>query len=308
MNAAGPLVSVIVPVRGDVSGVRSLVRRLALQTLARDRFEVVVGVDGPRTQEAVARLATDDGWLRVVAGPERNSYAARNRAAGAARSAVLAFCDSDCLPEPDWLARGLAALQEAQIVAGEVRFVASSRPSTWSLLTIDTFLDQQRDVRASVGVTANLFVARELFERGGGFDESFPSGGDYDFVRRSVADGARLVYEPRAVVMHPTIDERRLFLRKVWTTSRWAAVRRAQARAPFSLLESVELLLPLVGPAIVRHRARRPLLHLDRRRLEAAGVSVSLRQEAQAMALVYLLVPYIAGLGRVSGWLAGRAR
>ena len=37
-------------------------------------------------------------------------------------------------------------------------------PTVWSLLTMDMFLDQQRNVRLSQAVTANLFVRRALFD------------------------------------------------------------------------------------------------------------------------------------------------
>src|SRR5204863_3618812 len=138
-----------------------------------------------------------------------------------ARGRVLAFCDSDCLPARTWLEEALAALENADVVAGEVRFAAPERLTSWSLLTIDMFLDQLRNVLLSRGVTANLVLRRELFETLGGFDESLPSGGDYDFVQRAVEHGARLTYAPRAVVHHPTLDEVRAFLRKVWSTNRW---------------------------------------------------------------------------------------
>ena len=62
-------------------------------------------------------------------GAPKTSYAARNRAAANTRGDVLAFCDSDCLPEPRWLEAGLAALENADIVAGEVAFMPPARPT-----------------------------------------------------------------------------------------------------------------------------------------------------------------------------------
>jgi GT2 family glycosyltransferase len=74
--------------------------------------------------------------------------------------------------------------------------------------------------RLGQAVTANLFVQQALFERLKGFDATLPSGGDYDFVARAVKSGARLRYEPRAVVRHPTMDRAPRFPRKVWDTNR----------------------------------------------------------------------------------------
>src|SRR6188472_748784 len=113
-----PVVSVIVPVRKNVEGIRTLLARLSAQTLPRDRFEVVIGDDGshPGTLSAITPAS---GWVRLTRGPRLNSYAARNRAVAAAKGKVLAFCDSDCLPARDWLERGMAALETADVVAGE---------------------------------------------------------------------------------------------------------------------------------------------------------------------------------------------
>src|SRR5919199_563367 len=113
--------SVIVPVRNDRGAhLRRLIDALARQTIGRERFEIVIGDDGSRDGSTKA-LPTADGWVRVLPGPALNSYAARNRAARAARSPVLAFCDSDCLPEPGWLEAGLAALEHADAAAGRRR-------------------------------------------------------------------------------------------------------------------------------------------------------------------------------------------
>lgn len=297
--------SVIVPVRNDPDRVDEVLRRLDLQTLPCERFEVVIGDDGSRADRA-PRVASADGRRRVVTGPPRTSYAARNRAAAAARGAALAFCDSDCRPRPDWLATALAALDGGDVVAGEVIFAPPRRPSRWSLLTIDMFLDQERNVAFGRGVTANLVVRRELFERLRGFDESLPSGGDYDFVERALAAGARLVYAPDAVVEHPTIDRARPFLRKVWQTNRCSGARRARAGAdldPIGLLAFV----PLFGAMLARRHARRPLLRLHAPRLRSAGVAPRWREEAGAMLALYGVVCYVAGAARALGWLQGLA-
>ena len=300
-----PVVSVLVPVRDDPDGIRELIGRLEAQTLPRGRFEIVIGDDGSRagSLDDVVR----NGGVRVEHGRPRTSYAARNRAARVALGGVLAFCDSDCLPEPTWLEEGLAALEQADLVAGEVTFVPPARPTVWSLLTIDMFLDQERNALLSRAVTANLFVTKAVFAAAGVFDESLPSGGDYDFARRCVEQGARLVYAPASVVRHPTLDSRPVFLRKVWTTNRWSAVRRVRdgGRPSFSNLLTF---VPFLGVALARRNALRPVAGLQRHRLVAAGLRPSWRDSARALPVLYLLVAYVAVFGRVLGWLEGRRR
>jgi GT2 family glycosyltransferase len=296
-------VSVVVPVRGDTQGCRQVVSSLSRQTLARDRFDIIIGADGV-APGSLDDLATEDGRIRVVHGPPETSYAARNRAAASSDRDALAFCDSDCRPDPDWLAAGLAALGDADVVAGEVAFVGPSRPSIWTLLTIDTFLDQRRNVQRSRAVTANLFVRRRAFEAWGPFDPVLASGGDFEFVARAVSAGARLAYAPGAIVRHPTLDDARTFFGKVWRTNRWSAIRRRRSGSALTT-SAVVSCVPVAGAVVARRQSLRPLGALDRARIASAGIDLSRPREIAALAAYYLLVSQAANAARLSGWLTG---
>jgi glycosyltransferase involved in cell wall biosynthesis len=303
VESGEPLVSVIVPVRDNGRGVRELLRALTEQTLPPERFEIVIGDDGSSV-DPPAQAERRDGRVQIVRLPPHNSYAARNRAVRAAGGDVLAFCASDCLPEPTWLEEGLTALERADLVAGEVTFVAPPRTTVWSLLTMDMFLDQERAVRRSRAVTANLFVRRQLFDRLGGFAESFPSGADYDFALRAVERHARLAYAPQAVVRHPTLDDPARFLRKVWLTNRWDAARRALAGERPSAW-GILALLPPIGVAVARRQSFRPVAKLHAPRLEAAGIRPTWRDHARALPVLYFPVAITAGAARTRGWVHG---
>jgi len=297
-----PLVSVIIPVRNDPGGIRQVLDCLAAQTVPKSLFEVIIGDDGS-SPDCLPRVAADKR-VRVVSGPPRTSYAARNMAVAASRGNILAFCDADCLPTPTWLEEGLAALEGADVVAGEVRFLAPAKPTIWSLLTMDMFLDQRQNVRLSRGVTANLLVRRQDFDEFGGFDQSLPSGGDYDFVGRMVRRHARLRYSPLAMVHHPTMDSARGFLRKVFKTNYWSGVRRARDRDKIDLA-GILVFVPIIGIVIARRRSFRPALSLHRERLAGANAASTPSKNILAIVTLYCLVSVVAGVGRVLGWLKG---
>jgi glycosyltransferase involved in cell wall biosynthesis len=191
-------VSVIVPVRNRAAGLRALLDALAAQTL---RDHEVVIVDDAST-DATAAVAEAAG-ARVVRAPRRGgAYVARNLGLDAAHAEVLAFTDADCRPEPDWLERGLAALEGADLVAGHVELPLRERPSTAELIDAARHLHQERNAAYGFGATANLFARRSAFERAGRFDESLSTGGDLEFGLRSRVAGLRLVYAADAVVEH----------------------------------------------------------------------------------------------------------
>ena len=103
---------------------------------------------------------------------------------------------------------------------------------------------------------------------------------------------------------HPTVDGGRAFLRKVWRTSRWAAVRRA--RTDRIQLRSALAFVPVLGVVIARQNALRPVNRLARERLCAAGLTVSPWDETRALVTLYTVVGYVSSVARLRGWLESR--
>src|SRR5688500_4083543 len=98
----------------------SLIASLERQTLAPDRFEVVIADNGTTdgSAELLAELAaTSPLDIRVVRNEENRGPApGRNLAWRAARAPLVAFTDDDCEPTPGWLEEGLRALGTGHVV------------------------------------------------------------------------------------------------------------------------------------------------------------------------------------------------
>jgi glycosyltransferase involved in cell wall biosynthesis len=294
-NAAeAPAVSVLVPWRDRPAELATLIELLGRQTLRPPRFELVICDDGS-SSEALASVPVRS-WVHVASGPHRNAYAALNRGARVARGSIFATTGSDCQPAPDWLERGISSLESADLVAGEIRALVPDPPTVWSLLDVDKFLNQAEAVAAGSAATGNLFFRRSLFERVGGFEEDFFSGGDYDFARRCVASGARLAYQADVVVSHPAYVTGLSFLKKVWRVNRRAAPTRPRIRNA----------VPVLAPALGRVRRGLPV-GLDGRRLRAHGVRAPLSQRIAALPLLYLVIPPVELAAQAAGWM-GRER
>ena len=199
-----PAVSVIVPARNAASTLERTLQSLRAQQLDRP-FEVIV-VDDGSDDETLAIAKRHEPFVRVL-GSERSQGpgAARNRGASAASGPVLAFTDSDCFPSPDWLARALKRIGDADLVQGAVQPdpEASRTPFDRTLVVDsgDRFFQ-----------TANLLVRRDTFDAVGGFR-------DWVLERRSARDG------PARGRTRATIGEDTLFA--------WSA-RRLGARTTFA--------------------------------------------------------------------------
>jgi glycosyltransferase involved in cell wall biosynthesis len=124
--------------------------------------------------------------------------AARNVGWRAARGAIIAFTDDDCIPLPNWLAAGLAALApNVTAVWGQLIMPLPPRPT-----------DYQRDAAGLAHapfVTANCFIRRSALVAVGGFDERFTAAWreDSDLYFSLLRANARVDQAPGAIVVHP---------------------------------------------------------------------------------------------------------
>ncbi len=210
ISAAGrrPLVSVVIPHYSDLEGLGLCLDALARQTFDRDGFEVIVSDNGsPEGEAAVA--AVIDGRARLVVVDERGAGPARNGGVAVATGEILAFTDSDCRPEPGWLAAGVEALLQSDFVGGRMVVIVDdvARPTAAEAFEcVFAFANDTYVRRKGFSVSANLFCAKATFETVGGFRVGLSE--DVDWCQRASAAGFEIGYAPGAVVSHPA--------RKTW--------------------------------------------------------------------------------------------
>lgn len=274
--SATPLVSVVVPHLDDLSGLATLAAALGQQTLSRYHFEIVVGDNGSSCGIDAVRRAIPAAIVVSVA--ERGAGPARNGAVSAARGEIIAFTDSDCVPDPHWLEDGIKALAASDVIGGRVRVGMSDaqRPTRAEAFeAVFAFDNQAYIAQKGFSVTANLFVRRATFDAVGPFRKAVSE--DVDWCRRAVREGFTLGYAHGASIMHPA---RRTFadLARKWRrTDREAfALWRDDggSRAGWALRALAVLLSPAVHWLKV---ARSPALNGLRPRLSAIAALVALR-------------------------------
>jgi len=206
-----PFVSVVIPAYNAERSVEGLMLALDRQTYPKDRYEVILidNASRDRTMEKAKALAARLG-CRVAVESEtaiQSSYAARNKGLSLAGGDVLAFVDTDCLPDAQWIEKGVETLREekADLAGGFVRFTyRTDKPSAIELVDSRHNMQMERDIRTrGVAKTANLFVRREVFDRVGPFPSKVRSGGDVQWTWAATSAGHKLVFAPEAEVAHP---------------------------------------------------------------------------------------------------------
>ena len=201
---ATPQVAVIVPAHRAEGTVGACIDGLRRQTLPAESFEVHVvdtGEDG--TPELVAARAADWGGrlhCHVLAGS--GPAAKRNLGAERASAPLLAFTDSDCVPDPGWLEAGVGRLGGgAAIVQGPTLTHDGLAPPPFSHAI---WIEGPSPLYES----CNVMYEAAAFRAAGGFpDDLFaitdaPFGEDAELAWRVIRAGGTAAFEPGALVRH----------------------------------------------------------------------------------------------------------
>ncbi|MDG4647137.1 glycosyltransferase [Roseibacterium sp. SDUM158017] len=197
--------TVILPTYRDWTSAARCLDALAAQDLPASEFEVIVANNNP--EEAAPDDLPGAPNVRVIWEPKPGSYAARNAALAQARGTFVFFTDADCTPAPHWLSRGLHLFRTepgCRRIAGQV--VMEPGPDGWTGWSLyDSLFNLRQDdyARRGYAVTANLAVARSVFEEVGPFREDAFSGEDKEWNRRASAAGVPIRYDAAMSVRHP---------------------------------------------------------------------------------------------------------
>ena len=201
-----PSITVIIPVFDDADGLRQCLEALERQTMPRARFEAIVVDNGSKT--SAASLVAQFSFAKYCFEPKKGSYAARNAGIRQASAPLLAFTDSDCRPQPNWLEEASAFFdREASVDAagGQVELSVSTRRSVAELheLLLPPIPQKHLVECAGFAATANLIVRAPVFQSVGPFNEDLLSAGDWEWGSRLTAGGHTLHYLPHCSVIHP---------------------------------------------------------------------------------------------------------
>lgn len=198
-----PDVSVIVAIYNAQETLRACVESLLQLAYPRRHLELLC-VDNASTDATASILAEYRSGLTTVREPRRGPAAARNRGLFQARGDVVAFTDSDCVVDRDWLAHLIGPLGDPTVgvVGGKI---LSRRPGNAVERFGEQIHDHDRALNAFAppyAITMNWASRRDVLATVGVFNEDLLRCSDVDLSYRMVQAGYRLVYAAKAVVYH----------------------------------------------------------------------------------------------------------
>jgi glycosyltransferase involved in cell wall biosynthesis len=263
-------VSVIIPVYNDAERLALCLRALAQQGYPAEQFEVIA-VDNGSTPLVARALAAQYPRVVFAHEPTPGSYAARNRGIQLARGKIIAFTDSDCIPDPDWIESGVAAMSATPncgLAAGRVElfYANPERPCAAELYEwISGFPQQKYILEFHYGATANVFTSAEVMREVGPFNPRLTSGGDREWGERVHAAGYAQVYAPNVVVRHPARASVRDLIHKRRRTASGVVHLMRERHRPRGRARWTRRALQVVCRRIVPPRAELAALWRDRR-------------------------------------------
>ncbi len=198
-----PMVSVVICAYDAERTMRPCME--SLRKLDYPNFEVIVVDDGSR--DRTAEIAMDFPEFRLIRQPNKGLSVARNVGLHAARGDIIAYTDSDCVVDPNWLTLLVRTMEEGGFDGcggpnlsphEEGRLEACCAASPGAPSHVLTAHDEAEHLAG-----CNMAFTKAALTKVGGFDPQFTSAGDdVDMCWRLIDAGYRLGFSPAAFVWH----------------------------------------------------------------------------------------------------------
>jgi cellulose synthase/poly-beta-1,6-N-acetylglucosamine synthase-like glycosyltransferase len=189
---------------------------IARQTYPAELIETIIVVDPDLNRRESDEVIRRYPSARIICSAQRNYFAAKNAGAKAARGAIVALIDGDCVPETDWLMTLTAPFADGNVsaVAGATRYTGGSLGAwTWSVPDFSVVVGDASGAASAVNLN-NCAIRREVLLANPLDTRIRRDGGCFLLYHQLRAAGARIVYAPRARVHHGLDFDKKGFVKK----------------------------------------------------------------------------------------------
>jgi glycosyltransferase involved in cell wall biosynthesis len=192
-----PRFSVIIPVFNSLQHIRASLDSVTAAIARYQNAELVV-VDNGSTDGSYELLLRDYAQGAKIFQKKGVSIGAlRNLGARAVSGDYLAFIDSDCVIDSDYFEKASSVLATLDAAATGSRYALPPQPN-WIEVTWELLHRRPNDSYVPYLNSGNFIIARELFEKVGGFSETLVTGEDSEICSRLTAAGYK-IYDSRQI-------------------------------------------------------------------------------------------------------------
>ncbi|MBN2121426.1 MAG: glycosyltransferase [Candidatus Omnitrophica bacterium] len=207
-----PRVAVIIPFKGSSPYLQSCLD--SILGLDYPNFEAIA-VDDGLGQEAKKKLTGYKDKVKVLNSFNKGPSFARNLAAGSTDAEFLAFTDSDCLVDKNWLRELLRGFEEypGAVACGGVQKLSSEASEFEEKVFrfmkkagfIIDYMRRAKDeyiIEVDHNASCNVMYRKEPFLKEKGFAKDFWPGEDVELDYRLKKNKMSIIFNPRAIVYH----------------------------------------------------------------------------------------------------------
>lgn len=168
-------------------------------------YEVIVVNDGSR--DRTLEIAESHGYCGIITQSNKGLSVARNVGAEAATGEIVAYTDSDCVADPDWLTYLVAKMEDSNLAAcGGPNFPPPEDDLVPAAVAVapggPTHVLISDEVAEHIA-GCNMAFRRDVLLSLGGFDPIYRAAGDdVDICWRFQDAGYTIGFSPAAVVWH----------------------------------------------------------------------------------------------------------
>ena len=220
MHVSDPqLVSVIIPVYNDPSGLRDTLETVLTQTYT--HLEVIVAVtpaDGATIEVAQSIARSNSGTVSIVTEKTPGPAAGRNAAIRDSNGGILCFLDSNMTVEKGYVESAVQNMEadkldyagcDVELLIPDGKETIAARFDKHTGFPMKEYIKYHE-----YAPTCALFVRRSVFLDIGLFDDRLTAAEDLEFGNRVKNAGYKLVFLPDVTAYHPTRNSLRELIKK----------------------------------------------------------------------------------------------
>ena len=198
-----PKVSIVIPAYNEEEHIAAALQSALKQNYS--DFEIIV-VNNNSHDNTANIIATFP--VKVINEINKGTHFARERGRKEAQGEYLAYMDADCLPDPDWLQKGLECFSNKSVVAASGPyayyddsgfFLSISLFFQKYIYTLVNFILQTFKIGGTM-IGGNSFFRSSALQAIGGFDTKITFYGDDTDTAKRISRQGKIVFSPKVIM------------------------------------------------------------------------------------------------------------
>ncbi len=216
-NDTLPLVDIVIPTKNSEETLEDCLSSLSNQTYPKDKYRVII-VDDSTDNTLIITYSFKETLNIEVVNATLGPSDKRNLGVNLSQGEYIAFIDSDCLADPNWLLTAVECLKDASIGAiggPNLTPLDDSLLAKCSGYIFSSFfgtgpLGQARyvckgivrEVQKNDLILCNVVLKKAVYQKVGGFDPTLYPGEEINLFSKISDIGYKLLYSPDMIVYH----------------------------------------------------------------------------------------------------------